>query len=123
MAEEKKPAEEKKEEKPAEAEEKKEETAEERAKKAGIEVEGAPRRKEEGKEKPKEKKVEKKGKKVRTGRKHEKTEAHKFYQLSGGNLTRNRKPCPRCGPGTWLAEHKRRLYCGRCGYTIFEKRG
>ncbi|UCD07935.1 MAG: 30S ribosomal protein S27ae [Candidatus Aenigmatarchaeota archaeon] len=47
---------------------------------------------------------------------------YKFYQPGGETLTRNKKSCPRCGPGTWLAEHKGRLYCGRCGYTIFEKR-
>jgi small subunit ribosomal protein S27Ae len=79
-------------------------------------------REEEKKAPAKEKKVEKRGKKVRTGRKHSKTEARKFYKVGGGALERTRKPCPRCGQGTWLAEHKGRLYCGRCGYTIFEKK-
>ncbi len=111
-------AEEKKEESPAET---KEESAEEKAKAAGIEVEGAPHRKEE-KRKPKEKKVEKKGKRVRTGRKHGKIDSYKFYKVSGDKAERLKKPCPRCGPGTWLAEHKGRLYCGRCHYTIFEKK-
>ena len=90
---------------------------------AGIEVEGAPRRREEeGKKKAKEKKVEKKGKRVRTGRKHQKVDVYKLYRIEGGELIRSKKPCPRCGPGTWLAEHKGRLYCGRCSYTIFEKK-
>lgn len=69
----------------------------------------------------KEKRVEKKGKRVRTGRKHSKIEVRKFYSLEGG-LKRNKKFCPRCGPGTFLAAHPKRQYCGRCGYTEFEKR-
>jgi len=27
------------------------------------------------------------------------------------------KFCPKCGPGTMLANHKDRLYCGNCHYT------
>jgi len=68
------------------------------------------------------KKAEKKGKRVRTGKKHFKTDVYKFYKLEGGRAITNKKPCPRCGTGTWLAEHKGRLYCGRCHYTIFDKR-
>jgi small subunit ribosomal protein S27Ae len=75
---------------------------------------------EEAKKPAKEKKVEKKGKKIRKGRKHENVEIYKFYDAKGQTLVRKKKPCPRCGPGTWLAEHKGRLYCGRCKYTIFE---
>jgi len=26
------------------------------------------------------------------------------------------KPCPRCGSGVRLGEHKDRLSCGKCGY-------
>ncbi len=25
--------------------------------------------------------------------------------------------CPRCGPGTFLAQHKNRQTCGKCGYS------
>lgn len=70
----------------------------------------------------KEKKAVKKGKKARKGRKHESTKQHKFYSLKSGAAERLKKPCPRCGPGTWLAGHKGRLYCGRCSYTEFERR-
>lgn len=70
----------------------------------------------------KEKKARKKGKKVRKGRKHETLKQHKFYKLETGAVVRAKKSCPRCGPGTWLAEHKGRLYCGRCAYTEFERR-
>ena len=27
-----------------------------------------------------------------------------------------RKFCPKCGPGVFLADHKDRLSCGKCGY-------
>ncbi len=30
-----------------------------------------------------------------------------------------KKSCPRCGPGTFLADHKGRVYCGKCHYTEF----
>ncbi len=30
------------------------------------------------------------------------------------------KTCPKCGPGTFMAEHKDRRTCGKCGYM--EKR-
>jgi ubiquitin-small subunit ribosomal protein S27Ae len=32
-----------------------------------------------------------------------------------------RKPtCPKCGAGVFLADHKDRLYCGKCGYVEFK---
>jgi small subunit ribosomal protein S27Ae len=69
----------------------------------------------------KEAQKEKKGKKVRTGRKHENTKTYQFYEIKNDQLVRKRKSCPRCGSGTWLGEHKNRLYCGRCSYTEFLK--
>lgn len=41
----------------------------------------------------------------------------KKYKL-GERLERARF-CPRCGEGVFLAQHKNRLTCGRCGYTEF----
>ena len=38
------------------------------------------------------------------------------YKLEGGRLTKGRS-CPKCGPGIFLAEHKERFHCGKCGYT------
>ena len=63
---------------------------------------------------------EKKGKKVRTGRKHESSKVHTYFDGKEGK--RLKTHCPRCGPGTWLSVHKNRLYCGRCGYTEFKKK-
>ncbi len=31
------------------------------------------------------------------------------------------KFCPKCGTGVFMAEHKDRLTCGKCGYTEFKK--
>jgi small subunit ribosomal protein S27Ae len=70
----------------------------------------------------KKEKSEKKGKRVRTGRKHEHVKSENIYKVEGSAAKPSKQPCPRCGPGTWLADHKGRKYCGRCHYTIFEKR-
>ena len=40
-----------------------------------------------------------------------------FYQTTGESLTRTHRTCPKCGPGTFLAEHENRRSCGRCGYS------
>ena len=32
------------------------------------------------------------------------------------------KTCPRCGAGTFLAQHDNRLHCGKCNYTEFTKK-
>ena len=40
-----------------------------------------------------------------------------FYKIEGGKLARTRKPCPRCGSGVFLAQHKDRSSCGKCGYS------
>ena len=65
---------------------------------------------------------EKKGKRVRTGRKHSKVDVYKFYEAKENSVHRKKKSCPRCGPGTFLSEHKGREYCGKCAYTVFEKK-
>jgi len=46
---------------------------------------------------------------------------YKFYQVKGDKVERLKKECPRCGRGVFLAEHKDRLTCGKCGYTSFKK--
>lgn len=41
-----------------------------------------------------------------------------------GKVTRLRKECPgeECGPGTFMANHYDRHYCGKCGLTYaFQK--
>ncbi len=47
---------------------------------------------------------------------------HGFYKIDGNRLDRTRQNCPKCGPGTFLAQHEGRTSCGRCGYTEFAKK-
>lgn len=39
-----------------------------------------------------------------------------LYNAKGDALVRTHKACPKCGPGTFLAEHEDRRSCGHCGY-------
>jgi small subunit ribosomal protein S27Ae len=40
-----------------------------------------------------------------------------LYDTSGETLRRTHLTCPKCGAGTFLAEHGNRRSCGRCGYS------
>ena len=40
-----------------------------------------------------------------------------LYDTSGETLRRTHLACPKCGAGTFLAEHSDRRSCGRCGYS------
>ena len=40
-----------------------------------------------------------------------------LYEVKGDALSRTHRSCPKCGPGTFLAEHKDRRSCGKCGYS------
>jgi ubiquitin-small subunit ribosomal protein S27Ae len=37
-------------------------------------------------------------------------------KIYDGGIAKN-KSCPKCGPGTFLGEHKDRRTCGKCGYS------
>lgn len=43
------------------------------------------------------------------------------YKVEGDKLVRSRV-CPKCSEATFLAEHKDRSTCGKCGYTEFKKK-
>jgi len=45
-----------------------------------------------------------------------------YYKIEGDKITATKKHCPKCGPGIFLAEHKNRISCGKCGYTEFTKK-
>lgn len=60
---------------------------------------------------------EKKGKKPHKNKPTSKK--YKMYSLEGNSI-KKKKTCPRCGPGTFLAEHKNRMSCGKCRYTEFK---
>lgn len=38
------------------------------------------------------------------------------YEVKGTDVKRKNKFCPKCGKGVFLAAHKNRLTCGKCGY-------
>lgn len=38
-----------------------------------------------------------------------------------GEFKRERKSCPKCGAGVFMAQHEDRLSCGKCGYTEFTR--
>ena len=46
---------------------------------------------------------------------------HEYFDVKNGAVELNRKYCPKCGEGVFLAEHKDRNSCGKCGYTEFKK--
>jgi len=43
------------------------------------------------------------------------------YAVDGAALNRVKPFCPKCGPGTFMATHKDRKACGKCGYTEFNQ--
>jgi small subunit ribosomal protein S27Ae len=45
-----------------------------------------------------------------------------YYKVDGDNVVRVRQQCKICPPGTYLADHEERLYCGRC-HTGYQKTG
>jgi small subunit ribosomal protein S27Ae len=59
--------------------------------------------------------VEKKGKKRSS------PSISSYYKIDGDKPTRTRKVCSRCGKGTFMAEHKDRHTCGKCGLTEFNQ--
>ena len=63
----------------------------------------------------KKKRGERKGKKKR--KKTARKQKHTYYEIKGGTVERKKQPCPKCGPGVFMAEHKGRLVCGKCSYT------
>ena len=68
---------------------------------------GAKKKKKAGTKKVKKKHVHKK----------EKLSILKCYKVDGEKVVRLRRMCEVCPPGTFLAEHDDRLYCGRCRST------
>jgi len=40
----------------------------------------------------------------------------KLYEAKD-KLVRKNVSCPKCGPGYFMAKHKSRVSCGKCGYA------
>ena len=58
------------------------------------------------------------------GAQKEKKPAYKYastYEVSGDSIKRKNKSCPKCGSGVFMANHKTRWTCGKCGYMETQK--
>jgi len=44
-----------------------------------------------------------------------------YYKIEGDKASRTKKICSRCGKGTFMAQHKDRYTCGKCGLTEFNQ--
>lgn len=44
-----------------------------------------------------------------------------YYKIEGTKVSRLKQSCPKCGHGTFLAQHKNRVSCGKCGYSEIQK--
>ena len=65
------------------------------------------------------KKKKQAAKKTKKKHVHKKTKLRilNYYKIDGEKVARLRRMCEVCPPGTFLAEHDDRLYCGRCRTT------
>ncbi len=54
-------------------------------------------------------------------KKDSKYHIYSFFDISGEKVTRKKRDCPRCGRGVFMAEHKDRNTCGKCGFTEFKQ--
>merc|ERR1711868_296992 len=76
--------------------------------------------------KKRKKKTYTKPKKIKHKKKKVKLHTLKFYRVDDdGKIKRLRKECPAdtCGAGVFMAQHKDRHYCGKCGLTYRVKAG
>jgi len=39
-----------------------------------------------------------------------------FYEITNSEIKRKNPFCPKCGPGVFMASHKDRYTCGKCGF-------
>ena len=79
----------------------------------------------EGGAKGKKKKKDVKKNKKKHVHKKEKLHILKYYKVDGDKVVRLKQMCKVCPPGTFIAEHQDRLYCGRCkvAYTKVADKG
>ncbi|MAG52595.1 MAG: 30S ribosomal protein S27ae [Nanoarchaeota archaeon] len=49
------------------------------------------------------------------------SEIWKKYKVEGDKVTKSRY-CQRCGPSSFLADHKDRYVCGKCGFVEVKKK-
>ncbi|HSB57537.1 MAG TPA: 30S ribosomal protein S27ae [Nitrosopumilaceae archaeon] len=61
------------------------------------------------------------GKTKRSEKKGSSPNVYKYYKIKGEKSERTRKECSRCGKGVFMATHKDRHTCGKCGLTEFNQ--
>ncbi|MFH1211889.1 MAG: 30S ribosomal protein S27ae [Candidatus Woesearchaeota archaeon] len=61
------------------------------------------------------KKPDSKGKKEKSKKPYN---ASKVFEISGNSISAKNKKCPKCS--VFMANHKDRYACGKCGYTEFK---
>jgi small subunit ribosomal protein S27Ae len=49
-------------------------------------------------------------------KKQKQSARYKLYEKKGDKMIRKVSFCPKCGPGIFMANHKDRRTCGKCGY-------
>jgi small subunit ribosomal protein S27Ae len=54
--------------------------------------------------------------------KHKPTKQWEILKVEGNKIERSKKLCPRCGSGTYMAEHEDRYYCGTCHFAEWKKK-
>ena len=42
--------------------------------------------------------------------------ANPLFAVKDGKIVRTHRACPKCGPGVFMAQHKDRAHCGKCGH-------
>lgn len=57
----------------------------------------------------------------KTSKKRPPSKKWEKYELEPEFKRKNEK-CPKCGPGVFLARHKNRMSCGKCGYLEIAKK-
>lgn len=50
------------------------------------------------------------------------SQVYKFFKIQNNTVERIKRDCPRCGKGVFMANHKDRYTCGKCGFTEFIQR-
>lgn len=66
--------------------------------------------------------ADKKDKKPKEKKKKPGRKMHELYTISGDKIERKNRTCPKCGPGMFVAKHKNRSVCGKCGYMEMGKK-
>ncbi len=49
--------------------------------------------------------------------KHKNVQRWRKFKVEGNRIAVQGEYCPRCGEGVFLAIHKNRKTCGKCGYS------